>query len=243
MKKEKIKIVKYENVDDNYSKIIALHLSLFDNKLRDCNIYLSDNYHEYFSKTILNNNLNFVYVAYVSNNLIGFIHYKIINDNILFLNNISVDKEYLGLGIGSTLLLNSLNDIDFRKYNIFQLDVFQSNVSALNWYANLGLNETSRSFWYKVTNRSIFNNIQGEVLSKDINGFDSVYLNNIKVATIINQSTILLHDHNLINSNILNNFKKIVLNSNLEFNDLDLLEVSLRYSCFMSDLKTSKLIK
>src|SRR5690606_14627134 len=99
-----------------------------------------------------------------------------------------------GNGMGTDILEEILN-MSFIKENSFvnmELDVLQSNIRAVKWYEKLGLNQGSTHIWYVVEKQNKTKKLDFKV-DYDPNCFKSIFLNNAKVATIINNSYINLH--------------------------------------------------
>jgi ribosomal protein S18 acetylase RimI-like enzyme len=201
MTKENIQITRYETVDDDLNSIIRLHkLISKDTNLNEHLIYFDTNFKFYFRNIITNKTTDEIYVIKIDDVLEGFIHFKLF-ENTLFLNNICLNNSCQGKGIGSFFLKHSLMLAYKESLINFELDVFLSNNKALKWYKKLGLKTIKKSIWMEINdNHQKLNNetSTGIYYLKDGNGFESIFFKTNKIATIINNKTILIHDLNFI---------------------------------------------
>lgn len=192
MKKE-ISIKRLHNVE-YIDEIISMHKELFNNtELYGKLIYFDEAYESFF-KVLLNDENHFIFGVFLNNNICGFVHLRNIHQ-VLFLNNIYLAEILRGNGMGTDILEEILN-MSFIKENNFvniELDVLQSNIRAVKWYEKLGLNQSSTHTWYVVEKLYKTKKLDFKV-DYDPNCFKSIFLNNTKVATIINNSYINLHD-------------------------------------------------
>lgn len=199
MKKELL--IKKISDQSHIERIVSMHHEIFcETKLFGKLIYFDNNFPNYFSKLFHDEN-NYVFGVFKDKEILGFLHLKKIN-NILFLNNIFLDKKIRGNGAG-TFILRSVLSESFVKDNGFEyleLDVFESNVIAKKWYDKLGFETCAVSDWYFVENRFRNLNIQHRFkVSNDDNGFKSLFFDSHKVATIIKDSSIIVHDNIALN--------------------------------------------
>lgn len=197
MMKDKIEILKYDRIDSDFNSIIQLHQSISENSsLNKYLIYFDSNFPLYFKKIIEQSQSDLIYIIKTNNEISGFIHFKVLNDTI-FLNNICLNDNNQGKGLGKIFLKKSLDLLPDADLKYFALDVFLSNDRALFWYQSLGLNIISKSNWQKMLNNSIKEYKPLDIaiiLKKDINGFDSIFIKENKIATIVNKTTLLIHD-------------------------------------------------
>lgn len=197
MMKEEIQITRYEKLDDDFKSIINLHkLISKETNLNEHLIYFDSNFTFFFENVIRNKATDFVSVIKINNVLNGFIHFKLFG-NTIFLNNICLSELYQGKGLGKRFLKESLNLAFDGSQDKFELDVFLSNQKALKWYGSLGLEIQKKSIWTRIVKDShILNSesISELYFLKDNNGFDGIFFRDKKVATIINNKTILVHD-------------------------------------------------
>lgn len=200
MMKEKIEISRYDNIDDDFKSIIELHkLILEKTKLNKHLIYYDSNFPSYFINVIRNKTTDFISVLKINSVLSGFIHFKLF-DNTIFLNNICLNESCQGKGFGKQFLKESLQlAFDGRPEN-FELDVLLSNQKALKWYTSLGLEIQNQSIWIRIVDLQKLNNenTPDTQFLKDNNGFDSIYFNEEKIATIVNKNTIIVHNLNFL---------------------------------------------
>ena len=192
MKKE-VYIKRLRNVEC-IDEIISMHKELFNTtELYGKLIYFDEAYEKFF-KALLKDDKHFIFGVFLNNNIRGFVHLRNI-DQVLFLNNIFLDEVLRGNGMGTDILEEILN-MSFIKENSFvnlELDVLQSNIKVVKWYEKLGLNQNSTHIWYVVEKLNKTKKLDFKV-DYDSNCFKSIFLNHTKVATIINNSYINLHD-------------------------------------------------
>jgi hypothetical protein len=240
MMKEKIEILSYNKVDENIAVLIELHkLISKNNKLNNHLIYFDTNFPSYFKKIVVDPRCNYIFTLKLNDTLEGVIHFKIFND-IIFLNNICLSENCQGKGLGKIFLFESLNLLNKTDFKYFTLDVFMSNHRALLWYKNLGLEMNKSTTWKQIflINIQENKNLPDEMIfKKDLNGFNSLFFNDVKIATIVNNTTMLIHDLTYINQMPLNNYilitnqdTEFLENGNFEITDMD---TSVRMVCPM----------
>ena len=160
-------------------------------------LYNDKSYINYL-KSAISNHIEIIYTARKpdSNALMGFAQIRYIGENI-HLNNIIIKEEFRGKGLAQ-LFLRHIWQTENNKAvakQLFTLDVFENNHQAVNWYKRIGMEKTSESYWYnlirdfkttgdKVTEQTI-------TLSADHFGFTQVLYNEAKIATLINNQTLL----------------------------------------------------
>lgn len=221
MKKEKIEILRYKKVDKNLVELIRLNklISKYNGvNLQQHLIYFDSNYPSYLGKVIENSDRDYLYTLMINDNLEGFIHFKTIS-NTLFFNNFCMSENYQGKGLGKMFLVKCLNLMNIDNFKYLAKDVFMSNQPAFLWYIKIGLEVTQNSNWNKivlVNNQKNYKLPEEMIFKKDLNGFNSLYFKKNKIATIINDSTMMLHDLTHIKEMPLNNYI-LVTNQNTEF--------------------------
>lgn len=197
MMSDVIQITRYDRVDDDFNAIVELHkLISKGTNLYGHLIYFDANFPFFFRHVIANKTADFIYLLKINNAVSGFIHLKMF-ENTIFLNNICLNETCQGKGIGSYFLNETLKLVFDGSQENFELDVFLSNQKALRWYLSLGLEINKKSTWVKITSapRQLdIENTPDMHSLKDNNGFDSISYRNNKVATIINNATMLIHD-------------------------------------------------
>ena len=229
MKKEKIEILRYNKVDENLVELIRLNklISKYNGvNLQRHLIYFDSNYPSYLGKVIENSDRDYLYTLMINDNLEGFIHFKTINDT-LFFNNFCISENYQGKGLGKMFLVKCLNFMNIDDFKYLAKDVFMSNQPAFLWYIKLGLEVTQNSNWNKIVlanNQKNYKLPVEMIFKKDLNGFNSLFFKNRKIATIINDSTMMLHDLTHIKQMPLNNYI-IVTNQNTEFLEKENFEI------------------
>lgn len=236
--KEKIEILRYNKVDENLAVLVELHkLISKNNKLNNHLIYFDTDFPSYFKKIVVDSTSDHIYTLVLNGTVEGFIHFKIFND-IVFLNNICLSEKYQGKGFGKIFLIKSLNLMNLPDFNYLAKDVFMSNQPAFLWYIKLGLEVTKSTVWKQLSLINNNNDASDEmVFKKDFNGFNSLFFNDTKIATIINNTTMLIHDLTYINQMplhkyilITNQDTEFLENGNFEIIDLD---TSVRMICPM----------
>jgi hypothetical protein len=231
MKKEKIEIRRYNKVDENLDKLIELTklitkyngLSLYNHL-----IFFDSNYSSYLTNVIESSEIDYIFTLMINDNLEGFIHFKTIDDT-LFFNNFCVSEDCRGKGLGKVFLIKCLNLMNLADFEYLAKDVFLSAQSAYLWYIKLDLKVTKSTMWKQLILINNTNDTFDEmVFKKDFNGFNSLYFNDLKIATIVNNKTMLLHDLTYIKQMPLNNYLLItnqdtafLENGNFKIIDLD----------------------
>lgn len=167
-----------------------------DTKWNDCLIYFDPNYINYLKK-IIDLDSNLFYWLQFENETVGFMH-LIARENELYLNNIFLLKSFQGKKLAQKFLYAV---IKLCNKEMFTLNVFQSNDIALKWYKKLGMKILENTFFYEVKNSDVYS--EDYVTKKDDAGFTSIFINDNKIATVINGKSVMLHD-----ANLMFNFKK-----------------------------------
>lgn len=240
MKKEKIEILRYNKVDENLDELVKLTklISKYNGvNLQQHLIFFDSNYPSFLGKVIENSDCDYLFTLMVNDKLEGFIHFKTI-DNTLFFNNFCMSENYQGKGLGKMFLVKCLNLMNIENFKYLAKDVFMSCKTAFSWYIKIGLEVTQTSNWNKivlVNNQKNYKLPEEMSFKKDLNGFNSLFFKNNKIATIINDSTMMLHDLTHINQMPLNDYI-LITNQNTEFLEkenfeLIELEISARMVC------------
>ena len=76
------------------------------------------------------------YEIYIDSDLIG-LAAVYINLDIAFISNFSIENEHFGKGLSRELILECILDLT-GKVKLVELDVFEENIRALNFYEKLG---------------------------------------------------------------------------------------------------------
>ena len=241
--KEKTEILRYNKVDENLGKLVELNklISKYNGiKLYNHLIYFDSNFPSYITKVIEEFENDYIFVLMINDGLEGFIHFKIINDT-LFFNNFCMSENYQGKGFGKTFLIKSLNLMNLTDFKFLAKDVFMSNEPAFLWYIKLGLEVTKSTKWKQLTVINSQNNNKTSVemtFKEDLNGFNSLFYKENKIATIINNSTMLIHDLTDITKMPLNYYTLITNQNtkNLEKANFEILDLdtSVRMICPMN---------
>lgn len=245
MKNEKIVFNKYCNSDTNLTLLIELHQSISKGTDLENNLIYYDSNFENYLNSLFDSENHFFYVLYINDRIEGFVHIRYIDD-FLFLNNIAVNNEFKGRGLGSKLMKYALKDISKRYVNetVFKLDVFRSNNIAVKWYKKLGFEEESEKKWFKFLSKSP-STISVLEKSKDLNGFFGLFDKEDKIGTIVLNNLILhksdrYNDINLSEyNNILSDDSSFQLLSNYEElkSSIEIIDVSIRMKNTIKNVK------
>lgn len=185
-------IIKIQNTDTELQLLTCYLKEMYeDTKWNNRLIYFDPNYPNYLQNIInLDNNL-FYWLRY-GNETIGFMH-LIIKENELYLNNIFLLKSFQNKKLAPKFIYTVIN-----QYNkeFFSLNVFQSNDRALKWYLKLGMKIHEDTFFYEAKNSDA--NSEGYYIRDDSAGFKSVFIGENKIATVINDQSVMLHDPNIM---------------------------------------------
>lgn len=234
-------LMQFKVLNDSSSHLDALIMlhqsvyreSVFNNKL----IYFDENFPNYLSK-LFNDENHFIYVVETNSFVIGFAHLRLIDD-FLFLNTISVNSDYAGRGLGKKLLLYSIQEVlkNTKQVSLLKLDVFENNHKALNWYKKLGFMEEKITDWYQF-NTLTPEDVLGYSSKPDTNGFQSLFSDTTKIATIINNNMVL-HDSNyLFHINILK-YESVQTNDNSFKSNSLFNETTIRYKLIDKSIRMS----
>lgn len=201
MMNEEIKIQDYKHVDSDLEleQLVALHREIFiGSPLYGKLIYFDSNFPNYLKNIVNSSQRDFFFVARNENLIKGFAHFKIF-DNSIFLNNICVSNDLRGKGIGGRLFKYGLDYYKQANIASFSLDVFSTNTSAIKWYEKMGLKIAETKDWKQIIPSFLEKELVRQKLKrdKDSNGFDSIFIYNEKVATVVND-TLIVSDANLI---------------------------------------------
>ena len=91
------------------------------------------------------------FVLYVNNKVAAYAEYKIFKkQNMAFLNIVSVSADYKNQKLGSKILENSRDFFQKQGFQSIELDVFATNLVAVNWYKKYGFERLSSKSFYKV---------------------------------------------------------------------------------------------
>jgi ribosomal protein S18 acetylase RimI-like enzyme len=194
MLKENLKIELTKNIESNLGSILELYKELYDSSsINGLVICYSPNFLEYLKNTILKSNSHFMFLLYEKEIVIGFAHFIIINKS-LFLNNISVKKGFQGNGFGRFLLKKGISYFDGYDLQSFELDVLKSNVSAFTWYKKIGIFVVYETNWVEVVNPEIIRVTDEQIsIGFDLNGFEGLYLDTIRIASKM-RDAIIVHE-------------------------------------------------
>jgi ribosomal protein S18 acetylase RimI-like enzyme len=237
-------------------EIIYLLTTTYDPKISDYFIYHDIGYRNYFEYLLKNKeHAIFACCAKETGNMVGFAHFNKISDNI-FLKNIIVTDQYQDQGIGNYLLLHSLKKISNTRnfvFRTFQLDVFESNNRALNWYLKLGMEIEEYFNWYDISyyckNGFGYESMLEKAsrikleIKKDRFGFDQLILNDHRIGTVINKTRLIIRvdaDYLLLERLYLflkdSEIESVCLVTKKDFNFL-LLDKSFQLSILLKDIK------
>ncbi|GEM_PF-4215119 len=231
--KEKIEIIKYTKIDENLDNIIFLHRNISKmNKLHNNLIYFDDNFPNFITKNIRYSQNDLFFVLKSNDYLEGFLHFKKL-ENEIFLNNISLSQNVSHQGLGKILLRKSLELTNLEGIKFFGLDVLDSNQFAYNWYKKLGLKVINNSQWISITRKNSITPTKYNLnYKKDCNGFSSIYYDENKIGTIINNRTLIINNLGYIQYLPIENFftiAKIDLEEKYDLSNYDNLVLEKNY--------------
>lgn len=205
---ELYKVEEYKEIDSGITIIMDLYKQPIDNtKLVGGLIYYSSNYISFLEAIINDSTVDTIIVLKKQNYIIGLIHFKLKNEH-LFLNCIALVKEVQGKGLGRYFLKESLDIIKTDQIKYLSLDVFGSNSLAFSWYKSLGFLEMNLSEWIEITPRITESKFEKYSITYDENGFESCYIQDEKVATIVN-GTMIIHTFKYLNLINISDYKFI----------------------------------
>ena len=108
------------------------------------------NHSNWFSKIIDSEN-DIIYIANINNIKIGYIKFKIFNGSYSTIS-IIINPKYQNLGIGSKLLLKSLNKLNkYMNINIFYSEILKKNKISLNFFKRNGFVEVENKKNIKIS--------------------------------------------------------------------------------------------
>lgn len=213
MKKENIRTRQFDTTRDSFTRLVEMHRLIFEgNNLQNKLVYFTHNFLEYL-KSAVKSNLNDFYLLEVDGIVEGFIHYRT-QDKFVFVNNLYVSKNARGNGVGGFFFKKTLQK--FERYDETVLEVFLSNSNVVDWYYRMGFKEIARKSWYEFHLLPEINHVNGNFINqKDENGFESIFYENKKVATIVN-NYLLVHDRIAFTDEMFSKYRVI---TNLELGD------------------------
>lgn len=132
--------------------VVNIVRSSFDNNYLIPSIYRCKGITDFISIEINNMFSPYRYFVYCVDEIIaGYAEYKILKKSgVAFLNIIAVNKKYKNNGIGG-LLFNYTRDFFIEEgFNYIHLDVYKTNLVALNWYERFGFVKKSSNYFYKI---------------------------------------------------------------------------------------------
>lgn len=115
------------------------------------------------------------FVAKIDGAVVGFTEFKMFKDsNTAFLNMVATSSNHKGKGIASKLLNYAISFFKDLQFDNLQLDVFESNVIAKNWYEGIGFSLESKSFFYKYVGEEN-NTFDDRILVNNFGQFQCLY--------------------------------------------------------------------
>ncbi|HWV71002.1 MAG TPA: GNAT family N-acetyltransferase [Pseudosphingobacterium sp.] len=174
--------------------------SAYDPEVSKYFVHQDEGYKRFFH-SILDHPAYATYYSYdsLSAELNGFACFQVVND-IVFLKHIVVDNRLRGNKIGTKLLHYSLRDMqrNGKKYDRFQLHVFEKNSKALSWYLSIGMEIIDCAYWYDLfpTIEPLLSKVSKSFRSITINadtfGFRQVNYKGIFVGTLLAEKTFIV---------------------------------------------------
>jgi ribosomal protein S18 acetylase RimI-like enzyme len=144
----KIKLLEKNEV----KKFVRIIRESFDSQYLVTSIYRGKGIEHFIEYELDNTYSPYRYlVAYNDNQIVGCAEFKIIADSeIFFLNMIASDKDAKSKGIGKAILNFAIELFTGLGYKKLQLDVFQDNKIALNWYKKIGFKQIDLKSLYEI---------------------------------------------------------------------------------------------
>jgi ribosomal protein S18 acetylase RimI-like enzyme len=121
------------------------------------------NIQEYSRKIFLN---SITFEAWERNSLIGLLA-AYLNDNenkVAYITNVSVMREYFGLGIASQLVRMCIDYTILINFSTMLLEVYEANTPALNLYQKYGFKIVGRNGGFAFMQLEITSNVKTSVL-------------------------------------------------------------------------------
>lgn len=208
-------------------------------------IYNDNAYRDYFSRLIYEKD-HFIYIVIKQDQLLGFAHFRILNKQ-LFLNNIIINSNFRSEGMGRILFEYACNNITEKNKEItsISLDVFESNVIAHKWYCKLGFQIMSKSYWFDIRYKLSYSAAENQkiMLKNDENGFNGFYVDERKIASLINYQSLIFHDLGLFQNYKTyfsrKKYQNAVLVSNKNIASFKLIDTALRMKMPISQLSSN----
>lgn len=139
-------------VEKDLKQVVNLVTSSFKKEYLIPSIYRGKGIVKFISSELQNTFSPYKYfVLCLENEIAGFIEYKIFeSSSTAFLNIIAVSNDYKQKGIGRKLFEYTRTFFSESGFNSIQLDVYKSNVIALDWYLSFGFEKKSSNSLYKI---------------------------------------------------------------------------------------------
>jgi ribosomal protein S18 acetylase RimI-like enzyme len=153
------------NLNENdILSVVNIVRGSFDEEYLLPSIYRGKGIEKFINNELKNKFSPYKYFVLCNDELvIGYAEFKVFkSESMAFLNIISVRDEYKNKGVGRKLL-EYCQDFFFKNgFNAIQLDVYKTNIIALNWYNDFGFNLIKTNSLYRINfnNKTpVFNNI------------------------------------------------------------------------------------
>ena len=132
-------------------QVVVLHRSVFSSEHLARTIYASSHIDRYLANLIAFSHLqkeHLLWGCWNGENLVGYAHFRALPES-WHLNQVAVDTQFQGKGIGNALFNLWFDEGVHRGYRKLSLDVFQSNKKAIHWYKRRGFVATTRTWIYE----------------------------------------------------------------------------------------------
>lgn len=216
----------------------SLETTIYNNN--NCNRYI-----EYLIESQSELSGYYYFKEYDKGKLIGFSEWRVFKDS-LFLNNIYLNPEYKGKGLGKRLFKNGIELCGKLKIRSIELDVFYENSHACDWYRRMGFQIESESFIHKVSkpetknvnlNCTSIRNYSQTMRLLESFGFTTLCIDEFNVG-VLNKSYFRINNIEILNNkllmNTLNNFDECsreflyIENKYISRDDIKLITKSIR---------------
>ena len=163
---EEIEIKELEVNDVN--TVVGLVRDSFNNNYIIPSIYRGKGISK-FIKSELENKFSIYkyFVLYANNKVAAYVEYKIFKkQNMAFLNIVAVSADYKNQKFGSKILEYSICFFQKQGFQSIELDVYATNLIAINWYEKYGFERLRSKSFYKVA------------INKRVQNVNDIYIKN-----------------------------------------------------------------
>lgn len=202
--RENIQLIDKENYQNDL--IISYLREMYSETIwENNNIYFDSNYSAFLESSYQLDTINYYWLK-VEAEIVGIAQILALNEQELHLNNIVIKKEFRRNKSGSKFLKLLLQERE--NYQEFSLNAFHSNEAAINWYKNLGFSTVDTTYIYIYYPQKT--NTHENIIGRDKNGFKGVFVDDLKIATIIDSNVLLVHNIDNLSLISVNGFDRVL---------------------------------